>query len=201
MTAPRGLPAGRAFSESFLRLREAALAWIEPYYDREHMLRAADWVLQLDPDAPEALVLAAMTHDLERSVPGGPVLDKARMAWDDVEYNTAHCTRSVEVVTAWLEAQGADRSFVDGIRTPIAQHEFGGSPIGDVMQAADSISFLEVNGALVAGWVAAGECSLDKGREKLLWMRDRVRLERARAIAAHQCAIALAEVDRRLEAR
>lgn len=196
--AAGGLPEGREFSPEFLRLRAAAIEWIEPYYDREHMLRAADWVLALDPNAPEPLILAAMTHDLERSVPGGPYLDKAGMEWDDIAYNTAHCSRSVDVVSAWLVDQGADASFIEGVRIPIAEHEFGGSPIGDVMQAADSISFLEVNGALIASWVLADECSLEKGLRKLHWMRDRVRLERARPIAAAQCVAAIAEVDRRL---
>lgn len=198
VVARSGLPDDRAFTPEFLRLREAALAWIAPYYDREHMLRAADWVLHLEPEAPEPLILAAMTHDLERSVPGGPYLDKANMEWDDVAYNTAHCDRSVEVVSAWLGEQGADASFIDGIRVPIAQHEFGGSDIGDVMQAADSISFLEVNGGLIAGWVLQGECSLEKGQRKLHWMRDRVRLERAQPIAAQHCQRALDDVDRRL---
>ena len=69
------------------------------------------------------------------------------------------------------------------------------------MQAADSISFLEVNGRLVANWVLNSECSLAKGQEKLQWMGDRVRLEQARPIAAHYCAEALADVDRRLRVR
>ncbi|MGI9116501.1 MAG: hypothetical protein ACR2JV_02550 [Gaiellales bacterium] len=200
--AAAGLPADREFSEEFLRLRELGLEWIETYYDRDHMRRAADWVLHLDPDASEPLIFAAMTHDLERSVPGGPVLDKVNMRWDDVEYNTAHCERSVEVVSRWLADHDAAEDFIEGIRVPIREHEFGGSPIGDVMQAADSISFLECNGPLVANWVLNGDCSLEKGHEKLHWMRDRVRLERARPIAAAQCAAVLAEVDRRLaEAR
>ena len=200
-TADQGLPAGRSFSDQFLALREAALVWIDPYYDRDHMLRAADWILALDPMAAEPLIFAALVHDLERSVPGGPVLDKQSMSWDDVGYNTAHCARSVEVVSAWLAAQGAPQAFVDAVAVPIREHEFGGSPLGDVMQAADSISFLEVNGRLVANWVLNNECSLAKGQEKLQWMGDRVRLEQARPIAAHYCAEALADVDRRLRVR
>lgn len=192
------LPAIREFSESFLDLRRQVLQWLEPYYDREHLTRAGDWMLALEPNAPEYLVLAALTHDLERSVPGGPVIDKARTPWDDQTYNRAHCERSAEIVSAWFRAHGAPPEIVEGVRQPIREHEFGGSEEGDLMQAADSISFLEQNGPLVARWVLDGECSLAKGMEKLDWMRDRVRLKRAQPAVAAAHAGAVAELERLL---
>src|SRR3954453_20278092 len=97
----RALPE-RPFSPAFLDARARALDWIEDYYDREHLTRAADWMLVVAPDAPEHLVLAALMHDLERSVPGGPVLDLANPPWDDRAYNDAHTGRSAEIVSAWL---------------------------------------------------------------------------------------------------
>jgi hypothetical protein len=188
----------RRFSPEFLDLRERVFAWLAGYYDGEHLTRAGDWMLVLDPDAPEHLVLAALTHDLERAVPGGPVLDKASSPWDDVAYNTAHCERSADVVSAWLERQGAPPQLVERVRRPIREHEFGGSPEGDLMQAADSISFLEVNGGLVSSWVLNGECSAAKAREKLDWMLDRVRLPRGRELAAPYHQQAVAELERRV---
>jgi hypothetical protein len=176
----RALPADREFSEDFLRLRDEAFAWLEPYYDRVHLTRAADWMLVIAPGAPEHLVLAALMHDLERSVPGGPVLDKANTPWDDVTYNTAHCGRSAEVVSGWLRDHAAPAAFVDGVQQPIREHEFGGSAEGDLMQAADSISFLETNGDLVSSWALRGECTAAKSEEKLRWMYERIRLRRAR---------------------
>jgi hypothetical protein len=175
----RGLPS-RTFSPEFLRLRELAFVWLEPYYDGRHLTRAADWMLAIAPDAPEHLALAALMHDLERSVPGGPALDKANMAWDDLAYNTAHTHRSAEVVSGWLRDNGAPDAFVQGVQQPIREHEFGGSPEGDLMQAADSISFLETNGELVSTWAVRGECSAEKSEEKLRWMYERIRLARAR---------------------
>jgi uncharacterized protein len=183
------------FSEEFVELHGQARAWIEDYYDRDHLVRAADWLLALEPEAPEPLVLAALLHDAERSVPGGPVLDKAAEPWDDEAYNRAHCDRSAAVVAGWLVGKGASDRFVAGALA-IREHEFGGSPEGDLLQAADSVSFLEVNGPLVARWVTEGECSAEKGREKLRWMAERVRLERARPLASAQLAVALEVVDR-----
>jgi hypothetical protein len=178
----RALP-DRAFSPAFLSLREHAFSWVEPYYDREHLTRASDWLLVLAPDAPEHLVLAALLHDLERSVPGGPVLDLAATPWDDRTYNDAHTGRSAVIVARWLTDQGAPAEIVAGVAQPIREHEFGGSPEGDLMQAADSISFLETNSGLVAGWANGGRCTLEKAREKLRWMGDRVRHAEGRAIA------------------
>ena len=194
------LPAGRTFSDEFIRLRKLALDWIPQYYDGKHLLRTGDWLLALAPDAPEPLVIAAVTHDIERAVPGGPILDKQHTPWDDVAYNTAHCTRSAAVVATWLFDRGASESFIRGVQQPICEHEFGGSPEGDLIQAADSISFLETNGPLVVKWIKNGECSLEKGREKMQWMCDRVRLERARDAAGAQLAIGMADIEETLAA-
>ena len=194
--APRGLPANRSFSDEFQRLWPLVQEWIEPYYDGEHMRRAADWLLFLAPDAPAHLVLAAATHDLERSVPGGPSLDKANTPWDDRGYNGAHTARSAVVVSEWLTRHGASESLITAIQQPIREHEFGGSPEGDLMQAADSLSFLEVNGGLVSGWVLKGECTKAKSREKLDWMRDRVRLTEARPYAERFHAVSVAALEK-----
>jgi hypothetical protein len=179
----RGDLPDREFSAEFLRLRALVLEWLATYYDGEHLERAGDWLLALAPDASEPLVLAALTHDLERTVPGGPVLDKARTPWDDPDYNRLHCERSVEVVTRWLREQQAPAEFIEGVRVPIAEHEFGGSPEGDLAQAADSLSWLEVNARLAGQWVAEGACDMARAEDKLRWMLERIRLPHAADIA------------------
>jgi hypothetical protein len=180
---PHGTLPDRRFSDEFHRLRALALEWISPYYDGEHLRRAADWLLELEPQAAEPMIIAVLTHDMERTVPGGPILDKRRTAWDDPDYNRRHCERSAAVVSAWLRDQGAPDDFVDGVRVPILEHEFGGSPEGNLAQAADSLSWLEVNARLAHEWVARGECDLQKATDKLDWMRDRIQIPRATAIA------------------
>jgi hypothetical protein len=177
------LPAGRAFSAEFLRLFQRGIDWLVPYYDGLHLARTAYWVCELDPDAPEPLIIAGLLHDMERSVPGGPVIDKRTTPWDDPEYNRAHCLRSAQVVQGWLRAQEAPREFVAGVERPILEHEFGGSAEGDVAQAADSLSFLEICLPRVVGWIEDGDCDLAKGQAKLDFMYERVRLESAKEIA------------------
>jgi hypothetical protein len=191
--APGALPANRPFSDEFLVLRAHALALLEPYYDGEHLARAGEWLLAIEPAASEPLVLAALLHDVERLVPGGPVLDKSRQPWDDPDYNRQHCERSAAVAAGWLMGKGASERFVQGA-LPIREHEFGGSHEGDLLQAADSLSWLEVNARLAAEWVERGECDLDKARAKLFWMAGRVRLARERATANAYLSGALAQL-------
>jgi hypothetical protein len=189
---PLGWLPERPFSQELHRLRALALDWIRAYYDAEHLSRAGDWLLTVAPDASEPLIIAALTHDMERSVPGGPTIDKRDGRWDDPEYNRLHCERSADVVADWLRSHGADPTFVDGVRIPILEHEFGGSPLGDLAQAADSLSWLEVNARLAAEWVRSGETSIEHATAKLDWMRDRIRLPRAAELAGpmHRRAVA-----------
>ncbi|MGN6169300.1 MAG: DUF4202 domain-containing protein [Solirubrobacteraceae bacterium] len=160
-----------------------AIAWVEPYYDGEHLRRTVVWLLRLDPTAPEPLLVAALTHDMERHFPGGTQPNKAAGAWDDVEYNTKHARRSAEIVSEWLRVQGVPDLFAEQVTPPILEHEFGGSPSGNVVQAADSLSFLDTNGKLVAKWILNGETTLEHGKRKLEWMYERIRVPNARHFA------------------
>jgi hypothetical protein len=181
---PQPEGSGRPSSELFGTLWPRTLRWVEPYYDSVHLFHTGRWLLTLEPQAPEPLLVAAVTHDMERHFPGGTQPDKAAGAWADPDYNAVHCRRSADIVGRWLREQGAPDEFVLAVEGPILEHEFGGSPDGDLLQAADSLSFLEVNGPLVSGWVLKGETTLDRALEKLAWMNERIQDERGRALAA-----------------
>mgnify|MGYP001078276727 CR=1 FL=1 len=195
----RELPAGREFSAEFEKLRPQVFDWIDDYYDRDHLTRAGDWMLALASEAPEHLVVAALLHDLERKVPGGPALDMANVPWSDRTYNDAHTGRSAVVVPTWLTAAGYAADLAIAVAQPIREHEFGGSEEGDLMQAADSISFLETNAELVAGWAGNGRCSRDKALEKLRWMGERVRHPEGGPIAMLMMAGAIERFDELLK--
>jgi hypothetical protein len=132
---------------------------------------------------------------MERHFPGGTQPNKSAGAWDDVEYNTKHTRRSAEIVSGWLRAQGVSDLFVEQVTPPILEHEFGGSPSGDLIQAADSLSFLDTNGKLVARWVLNGETTLEHGKRKLEWMYERISVPGARPLARHLYESALIAVE------
>jgi hypothetical protein len=181
------------------RLERRAEAWIQPFSQAEHLARTRDWVLELDPAAGDALRLAALTHDMERHFPGGPRQDKAAKRWDDPEYLRAHAERSVRIVGDWLEAEGADPHLRSQVRELILLHETGGTPEADVLQAADSISFLETLSDVAVSWVRTGQCGPQKAKEKHDWMFDRIRVERARDLAYPFYQHAIAAIEREMD--
>jgi hypothetical protein len=164
-------------------LEQRAEEWIEPYWNAEHLRRTRDWLLELDPGASEALRLAALTHDIERHFPGGPSNDLSVAPEDDLAYRRAHSERSAGFVAAWLREQGADEQLVAHVERLIVAHEAGGGPEEDLLQAADSLSFLEVNIGLPQKWADEGRCTLERGIDQHRWMFERIRVPRAREAA------------------
>ena len=173
-----------------------ARAWIAPYEQAEHLRRTCAWVVELDPGAGAPLRLAALTHDMERHYPGGPRLDKLGARWDDPDYLFAHSLRSADVVGWWLAEAGVDdAAFHAEVRRLVLRHEVGGDRDADLLQAADSLSYLETLGPTTAAWVRQGVCGPGSGRAKLRWMHDRIRDDRVRALAAPLLADALHLID------
>ena len=164
-------------------LETLARAWIEPHWNLEHLVRARDWLLVLDPDASEAMRLAALLHDVERQFPGGPVHDIQQAPEDELEYRRLHAERSARFVEEWLRERGAEPAFVEEVARLVRLHEVGGGPAADLVQAADSLSFLEVNVHLPARWAELGRCSLERGIDQHRWMLERIRVPRARELA------------------
>jgi hypothetical protein len=169
-------------------LERAAELWIADYRQARHLLRTRDWVLELKPDAPLALRIAALTHDIERHFPGSP--DPWQQDWGDPRYVLEHSIRSARFVHAWLEEQGAPDELAGEVERLVLHHELGGYPDADVLQAADSLSFLEVNRDRPRTWVEEGRCDVAGAQAKLDLMRDRITIDVARphAIRLHAAA-------------
>src|SRR5262249_52636877 len=111
-----------------------------------HLLAAEAWLRRLHPGASQAMLLATLTHDMERGLPGpdSPRQDPARGP-DDPVYLQAHQERSARIVSDFLQAHQAPPMLVEEVARLIRVHEVGGWPEADWVQAADSLSFLEVN--------------------------------------------------------
>jgi hypothetical protein len=165
------------------RLIAAAREWvIASYpYNSHHLLRALERLDELAPASSEAVRLATLTHDMERAFPGA---DSPTMSsLDDPEYNQLHCERSARIVTAWLRDQHAPLPLIREVEGLILAHETGGSADADLVQAADSLSFLDTNVDLFLGFVRSGRFPGSAVRWKFEHTYDRIRVPRARAIA------------------
>ncbi len=94
----------------------------------EHLIRAEEWLLILKPDASEEMLLATLTHDMERAFPGpdSPTIDPKRGV-DDPVYNMAHSERSARIVSAYLQEQGCLQESIEQVARFIRVHEYGGN--------------------------------------------------------------------------
>ena len=172
----------------------AARDWvIDNYpYNRHHLLRALEWVDDLAPGSSEAVRLATLTHDMERAFPGP---DSPPMtALDDPHYNKLHCERSARIVSAWLRTRNASEELICQVEQLILAHETGGWPEADLVQAADSLSFLDTNIDLFLGFVRSGRFPASAVRRKFEHTYDRIKVPRARAIALRLVNVAFARL-------
>ena len=179
-------------------LLQRAEEWIAIYANAEHLRQTAHWLRVLAPDASPALLLAALTHDIERAFPGPDRIDfDARLGPADPAYNRHHAERSARVVADWLRGAGASDDLIVEVARLIRAHEDGGWPEADLLQAADSLSFLDVNVDLLLSWLPGRKYQTgpDEARAKLRYTVERIRVPRARELALPMYQNGLARID------
>jgi hypothetical protein len=183
-------------------LRDRTREWVRTNYQQgsQHLLQTEVWLQYLKPDASEELLLAALTHDMERAFPGpdSPSLDP-KQGVDNPIYNNAHSERSAHIVSAYLREQGASQESIAQVARLIRAHEYGGDNDENLVQAADSLSFLEVNVDVFLGWMDAGDEKWDAGavRAKFTWMYERIQIPQARELAKPMYEAAIRKLEGR----
>jgi hypothetical protein len=146
----------------------------------EHLVRTLDWLDALAPDGRPALRVAALLHDIERAYPdpSSPFVSGRDWAFEVyVDYHQGRCAR---LLTRWLAEHGAEPALIADAVAIVAVHERGGWPDADLVQAADSLSFIETMSPLVERWIAEGTTSRESGLEKMRAMWTRIQVEEAR---------------------
>jgi hypothetical protein len=180
-------------------LLPAARAWVADVHPHaRHLLRTEDWLLELDPGAGEGLRLAAVLHDIERAFPDPEGTWDSARDWDSPAYNRWHQDRCAEIVARWLREQEAPEPLAAEVDALVRVHEDGGWREADLLQAADSLSFLETMVPLVVAWVERGRASRERAAGKVRHSVERMApdLARARELAAPHLRDALEAVDR-----
>jgi hypothetical protein len=167
-------------------LLQRADAWVDVYDNADHLRRTVDWLRVLEPNASLAVLLAGLTHDMERAYPGSDRIDfDARQGPADPAYCRQHGERSARYVSAWLREQGAPEDFIAQVAALVATHEFGGWPEADLLHAADSISYLEINVDLLLRWLPNRTCYVGPAdaRAKIHDTFDRINYPRGQDLA------------------
>jgi kynurenine formamidase len=179
-------------------LLAAARAWVvaSGHPHGRHLLRTEDWTLELEPAAGQALRIAAVLHDIERAFPDPDAPWDSARDWDSPDYNRWHQDRCADLVGSGLRERGASEELTRAVADLVRVHEDGGWREADLVQAADSLSFLETMVPLVVGWVEEGRAPRERAIGKLRSSVDRISgdLPRARELAGALLAPAVSRV-------
>jgi hypothetical protein len=111
--------------------------------DPIHSKNTREWVLRLKPNADTALQIAALGHDIERSIKERKVLRKDFSTFN--EFKKAHSINSARILRQILSKHDIGKEVVEKITYLVKHHEFGGDPEADILRNGDSISFFDVN--------------------------------------------------------
>lgn len=148
----------------------------------KHFSRTVDWMKILSPEADEALLVAAISHDIERAFRQKDMSEKRGLGWTNTEFFRPHEERGAEIIANFLKEQGVDDKFIEKVKNLVARHEEGGDDDQNLLKDADSISFLENN---IAFFFLPK--SLEMGKEKIQqkfdWMFNRITSPKAKQIA------------------
>jgi hypothetical protein len=178
---------------------DAVRGWVrERSPQAPHLERTLAWTIELEPDASEEVQIAALSHDMERAFPDGSPRWEAGRGWKDPLYDIAHTERSARIVGDVLRDHGVPEPSVREVVRLILAHESGGWHDADVIQAADSLSFLETMGGPVARWVLEGRATAEQARGRIDHAAKRIRLGPAREIAEPMLPQAFRDFDEEL---
>ncbi len=111
--------------------------------DPGHAENTLKWLLKLEPDADEALQIAALGHDIDRAVEARKV-QRANFADYDA-FKAAHARNSAVILKEIMEECGVPRDIMAEVDRLVCLHEVGGDPRADRLKDADAVSYFDVN--------------------------------------------------------
>ena len=163
-----------------------------------HFKRTVFWVKKLRPDADDALLVAAIAHDVERAFRGRDVHEKIRKSREGLtgkDHLRYHEEKSADIICNFLSGQGAGAALVERVRMLVSRHEEGGNDDQNLLMDADSISFFENNVShfLKTKTVEFGK---KKIRKKFDWMYERIKSEKARVVSKSWYEKAIATLEK-----
>jgi hypothetical protein len=148
----------------------------------EHLKNTVILIKQLKPNADEALLIAAISHDIERAYRDKGQMEK--MKHGSKEYYQVHQEKGAEIIGKFLESTGAPKSLINKVKHLVSKHEIGGGEEADLLKDADSMDFFVNKGKL--DWyinVRIKKIGKDNTKIKLDRMFERISSDKAKEIA------------------
>jgi len=156
---------------------------IEKSSQIEHFVRTVHWIKTLSPEADEALLVAAIAHDIERAFRQKDMSEKrASVGWVSIEFYGPHEDRGAEIIADFLKRKNVDSDFIERVKMLVSKHEEGGNDDQNILKDADSLSFFETNVSLFFEKNLL-EIGKEKVKQKFDWMFNRITSKKAKQIA------------------
>ncbi len=162
-----------------------------------HLEKTVDWLLKLHPQADEALLIAGIAHDIERAFREEKVYRKmfhSDNAFLDDSFLDYHQQRSAKIIADFLQRLNCPTTLSKKVFHLVSHHETGGDFETDMLKDADSLSFFQTNVDLFVT-VKVRESSIEKVRNKFIWMYERISMLKAREYCLPQYEDAMARLD------
>jgi hypothetical protein len=148
-----------------------------------HLKRTVHWARALDPSADEAVLIAALAHDIQRAEGDRPaVTDEAFKDFNVEDYLQYHQEKGGEIMEDLLIRSNAPAELAKKVNHLISKHEVGGDREQDLLRDSDSISFLE---NLVDLFIEekVPDFGFEDVQKKFKWMFDRIGSDKAKQLA------------------
>lgn len=148
-----------------------------------HLKRTVYWARALDPAADEAVLIAALTHDIQRAEGDRPAItDEAFKDFNVEDYLQYHQEKGGEMMEDFLIRSNAPVELAKKVNHLISKHEVGGDREQDLLRDADSISFLE---NLVDLFIEEKipDFGFEAVQKKFKWMFERIGSDKAKQLA------------------
>lgn len=149
----------------------------------KHFLRTVYWVKELDPDVTDALLTAAVSHDIERAFRGDDQEQRRKsLSFSDLDFLRPHEERGAEIIAEFLRDNNADNQLIEEVKSLVSRHEEGGNESQNMLKDADSVSFFENN---VSSFLTkqVSEVGKEKVKQKFDWMFERITSQKAKKFA------------------
>ena len=111
--------------------------------DPGHAENTVQWLLKLQPDADEALQIAALGHDIDRAIEARKVQRSDYADYDS--FKAAHALNSAVILKEIMEECRVPHATMAEVYRLVCLHEVGGDLRADHLKDADAISYFDVN--------------------------------------------------------
>lgn len=110
--------------------------------DQKHAENTLEWLLKFNPNADDALQIAALAHDIDRA--SASKVNRADYPNYDA-FKAAHAKNSAEILKELLGKHKISTLIIEKTYHLVLHHEIGGYPEAEQLKDADSISYFDGN--------------------------------------------------------